>query len=189
MIARYGRAIIAMVVAVWISTAAAAPAIASPAETNAVPAPPMGWNSWNSGIPLNESTIRETADAMVASGMRDAGYRYVNLDAGWAATQRDSRGNLQADPVKFPHGIATLADYLHKHGARLPIKSSVAERPSADDHRRAISKGAILIEGRSTESVCCPVAKTKLLSTSARIAKARARIRSACRGRRPARVP
>ena len=42
----------------------------------------MGWNSWNSGLPLDESTVEQTIDAMVSSGMRDAGYRYVNLDAG-----------------------------------------------------------------------------------------------------------
>ena len=45
----------------------------------------MGWNSWNSGMPLSERTVEQTIDAMVSSGMRDAGYRYVNLDAGWAA--------------------------------------------------------------------------------------------------------
>ena len=37
--------------------------------------PPMGWNSWNSGIPLTEKTVKQTIDAMVTSGMRDAGYR------------------------------------------------------------------------------------------------------------------
>lgn len=46
----------------------------------------MGWNSWNSGIALTEHTVEQTIDAMVSSGMRDAGYRYVDLDAGWDAT-------------------------------------------------------------------------------------------------------
>ena len=72
-----------------------------PSET-----PPMGWNSWNSGIPLTERAVEDTVDAMVSSGMRDAGYRYVNLDAGWAAPTRDANGDLRADPVRFPHGIA-----------------------------------------------------------------------------------
>src|SRR5690348_5852219 len=71
--------------------------------------PSMGWNSWNSGIPLTEDTVKATADALVSSGMRDAGYRYVNLDAGWAAPTRDSDGKLRADPKTFPHGIAALA--------------------------------------------------------------------------------
>jgi alpha-galactosidase len=56
------------------------------------PTPPMGWNSWDSGIKLTEHNVEATIDAMVGSGMRDAGYRYVNLDAGWAA------------PVRRPHG-------------------------------------------------------------------------------------
>ena len=69
----------------------------------------MGWNSWNSGIPLTEQTVEQTIDAMVSSGMRDAGYRYVNLDAGWAAPTRGSDGKLRADPEGFPGGIAALA--------------------------------------------------------------------------------
>ncbi|HWW76859.1 MAG TPA: glycoside hydrolase family 27 protein, partial [Pyrinomonadaceae bacterium] len=54
--------------------------------------PPMGWNSWNKfGCNVGESLIRETADAMVSSGMRDAGYLYVNIDDCWHG-QRDARG-------------------------------------------------------------------------------------------------
>ncbi|RMI35703.1 glycoside hydrolase family 27 protein [Nocardia stercoris] len=86
--------------------------------------PPMGWNSWNSGIALTEQNVEQTADAMVASGMRDAGYRYVNLDAGWAAPRRDAAGNLTADPRRFPHGIAALAAYVHERGLRLGLYSS-----------------------------------------------------------------
>ncbi|WP_308163463.1 glycoside hydrolase family 27 protein [Nocardia alni] len=86
--------------------------------------PPMGWNSWNSGIALNEKNIEQTIDAMVASGMRDAGYRYVNLDAGWAAATRDANGDLRADPTEFPHGIAALARYAHERGMLLGLYSS-----------------------------------------------------------------
>jgi alpha-galactosidase len=84
----------------------------------------MGWNSWNSGIVLTEQTVRDTVDAMVSSGMRDAGYRYVNLDAGWAAASRDGDGRLRADPDRFPHGIAALADYAHDRGMYLGIYHS-----------------------------------------------------------------
>ncbi|MVU76808.1 glycoside hydrolase family 27 protein [Nocardia sp. ET3-3] len=87
-------------------------------------AAPMGWNSWNSGIALTENTIHEVIDAMVSSGMRDAGYRYVDLDAGWAAPVRDGNGNLQTDPQRFPHGIAALADYAHRQGLFLGLYSS-----------------------------------------------------------------
>jgi alpha-galactosidase len=84
----------------------------------------MGWNSWNSGIVLTEQAVRDTIDAMVSSGMRDAGYDYVNLDAGWAAPRRGADGNLQADPDRFPHGIAALAQYAHDRGMSLGIYHS-----------------------------------------------------------------
>lgn len=90
--------------------------------------PPMGWNSWNSGIELNEANIRAVIDAMVSSGMRDAGYRYVNLDAGWAAPQRSATGELQADPARFPSGMAALATYAHDHGMLLGLYASPFEQ-------------------------------------------------------------
>ncbi|HTL94002.1 MAG TPA: glycoside hydrolase family 27 protein [Gemmatimonadaceae bacterium] len=78
--------------------------------------PPMGWNSWNHfACNVNEQTIRETADAMVATGMRDAGYRYVVIDDCWQVA-RDANGVLVADPQRFPHGIKALADYIHSKG-------------------------------------------------------------------------
>jgi alpha-galactosidase len=86
--------------------------------------PPMGWNSWNSGIELNEANIKAVIDAMASSGMRDAGYRYVNLDAGWAAPQRTAAGELQADPARFPGGMAALATYAHDHGMLLGLYAS-----------------------------------------------------------------
>lgn len=89
--------------------------------------PPMGWNSWNSGIELNEANIKAVIDAMVSSGMRDAGYRYVNLDAGWAAPQRTADGELQADPARFPSGMAALAKYAHDRGMLLGLYASPFE--------------------------------------------------------------
>jgi alpha-galactosidase len=86
--------------------------------------PPMGWNSWDSGVDLTEHNVESVINAMVDGGMRDAGYRYVNLDAGWAAPVRDSRGHLQADPVRFPHGIQPVADYAHDRGMRLGLYAS-----------------------------------------------------------------
>jgi alpha-galactosidase len=85
--------------------------------------PPMGWNSWNSGIELNEQNIKDTIDAMVSSGMRDAGYRYVNLDAGWDV-RRGPDGQLQTDPTRFPDGIAALARYAHDRGMLLGLYAS-----------------------------------------------------------------
>jgi alpha-galactosidase len=100
-----------------------------------VEAPPMGWNSWNSGIPLTERTVEQTIDAMVSSGMRDAGYRYVNLDAGWAAPTRDADGNLRADPDRFPHGIAALARYAHDRGMYLGLYHSPFNQGCGQDPR------------------------------------------------------
>lgn len=99
--------------------------------------PPMGWNSWNSGIPLTEDTVKATVDAMASSGMRDAGYRYVNLDAGWAAPTRGSDGQLRADPKTFPHGIAALARYVHDRGMLLGLYASPYDETCGQDPRIA----------------------------------------------------
>ena len=67
--------------------------------------PPMGWNSWNKFVcNIDEQIIREIADQLVETGLRDAGYIYVNLDDCWHG-KRDSLGFITADPVKFPSGI------------------------------------------------------------------------------------
>jgi alpha-galactosidase len=104
------------------------------------PAPPMGWNSWNKfHCDINEELIRETADAMVSSGMKAAGYEYVNIDDCWMAPERDPEGRLQADPVRFPGGIKAVADYVHAHGLKLGIYSSAGTKtcqglPASLDH-------------------------------------------------------
>ena len=99
--------------------------------------PPMGWNSWNSGMPLTEGTVKATVDAMVSSGMRDAGYRYVNLDAGWAAPMRGPDGKLRADPNTFPDGIAALARYVHDRGMLLGLYASPYDESCGQDPRIA----------------------------------------------------
>ena len=86
------------------------------------PTPPMGWNSWNRfGVKIDERLVLETAEALVETGMRDAGYRYVVIDDGWMAPERDRSGDLVADPAKFPGGIATLANRIHALGLRFGI--------------------------------------------------------------------
>jgi alpha-galactosidase len=95
--------------------------------------PPMGWNSWNTFAgDIHESVIRQTADAMVANGMRDAGYTYIVIDDTWASRQRDAQGNLVADPDKFPLGMKALADYAHERGFKLGIYSCAGPRTCAD---------------------------------------------------------
>ena len=84
--------------------------------------PPMGWNSWNAfGLKMNEAMIRSTADAMVSSGLKAAGYQYIIVDAGWKANSRDAGGRLQADAEKFPSGMKALADYVHSTGLKFGI--------------------------------------------------------------------
>ena len=87
------------------------------------PTPPMGWNSWNKfGCNVSESLIREMADAMVQSGMRDAGYEYIVIDDCWQVG-RDSLGNIIPDPERFPGGMKALADYIHSLGLKFGIYS------------------------------------------------------------------
>lgn len=84
--------------------------------------PPMGWNSWNTfQTNINEKMVDDMADAMVSSGMKDAGYVYLVLDDGWMAKERDSAGNLVPDPEKFPHGIRAVADYVHSKGLKFGL--------------------------------------------------------------------
>jgi len=88
--------------------------------------PPMGWNSWNLfASKIDDATVRTMADAMVSSGMRDAGYIYVNIDDTWEG-QRDAQGNLQPNH-KFPD-MKALSDYVHSKGLKLGIYSSPGPR-------------------------------------------------------------
>src|SRR5271169_5671329 len=93
--------------------------------------PPMGWNSWNKfGCNVSEDLIRQTADAMVKSGMKDAGYQYVIIDDCWQVA-RDQDGNILADPERFPSGIKALADYIHSKGLKFGIYTDVGTKTCA----------------------------------------------------------
>jgi alpha-galactosidase len=112
-----------------------------PGGTTLAQTPPMGWNSWNKfACNVNEQLIRETADAMVATGMRDAGYEYVNIDDCWQVS-RAQDGTIIADPVHFSSGIKTLADYVHSKGLKLGIytdagRMTCQKRPGSYEHER-----------------------------------------------------
>jgi len=85
--------------------------------------PPMGWNSWNKfGCNVSEKLIKEMADAMVTSGMRDAGYVYLVIDDCWQI-DRDAQGNILPDPQRFPSGMKALADYVHSKGLKFGLYS------------------------------------------------------------------
>jgi len=102
--------------------------------------PPMGWNSWNTfGEKINEQVVRDTADALVELGLRDAGYEYVVIDDCWSMRKRGPDGRIVPDPEKFPSGMKALADYVHSKGLKFGIYSCVgfltcAEYPGSFDH-------------------------------------------------------
>jgi alpha-galactosidase len=111
---------------------AALPAAALPAAAQAqqlAATPPMGWNSWNHFAGrVTDADVRSAADALVSSGMRDAGYVYVNIDDTWEA-DRDAQGNIQTNK-KFPD-MKALADYVHSKGLKLGIYSSPGSKTCA----------------------------------------------------------
>uniref|UniRef100_A0ACD5Y3P7 Uncharacterized protein n=1 Tax=Avena sativa TaxID=4498 RepID=A0ACD5Y3P7_AVESA len=91
--------------------------------------PPMGWNSWNHfGCGINETIIRDIADAMVDTGLAKLGYEYINIDDCWADFNRDSQGNLAANASTFPSGIMALADYVHGKRLKLGIYGDAGVR-------------------------------------------------------------
>jgi alpha-galactosidase len=115
------------------------PSLLSAQESLLAATPPMGWNSWNKfGCNVSEDLIRQMADAMVKSGMKDAGYQYVVIDDCWQV-DRDSAGNIVPDAKHFPSGIKALADYVHSLGLKFGIYSDAgvktcAKRPGSLGH-------------------------------------------------------
>jgi alpha-galactosidase len=101
--------------------------------------PPMGWNSWNKfACDVNETKIREVADAMAASGMKDAGYEYIVIDDCWHG-ERDANGFITANAQRFPSGMPALSAYIHSKGLKFGIYSCVGDltcggRPGSRGH-------------------------------------------------------
>jgi alpha-galactosidase len=126
-----------MLAAALLLLSGALPAVLAPAPAQALDngtarTPPMGWNSWNTfGCNINETLIRQMGDAMVSSGMRDVGYQYVIVDDCWFNPNRDSAGNLQGDPTRFPSGMKALGDYLHGKGLKFGIYQGPLDKTCA----------------------------------------------------------
>jgi len=103
--------------------------ITASAQTQLALTPPMGWNSWNHFAErIDDKTVRAQADAMVSSGLKAAGYAYINIDDTWEG-KRDSQGVIHPNE-KFPD-MKALADYVHAQGLKLGIYSSPAEKTCA----------------------------------------------------------
>lgn len=106
--------------------------------------PIMGWSSWNHfHVNIDEKMIREQADAMISSGMYEAGYRYVNIDDGYFGG-RDPEGKLYADSQKFPSGMKALADYIHSKKLKAGIYTDAGKNTCGsiyDDDKNGIGVG------------------------------------------------
>ena len=86
--------------------------------------PTMGWSSWNTyRVNINDSLIRRQADALVRSGLKDAGYNHVNIDDGFFGGRDETTGDLKFHPVRFPSGLKGTVDYVHSLGLRAGIYS------------------------------------------------------------------
>ena len=96
--------------------------------------PPMGFNTWNTfGENISDALVRETADAMVKLGLKDAGYEYLVIDDCWSKRERDPEtGKIVPDPVKFPYGMKALSDYVHEKGLKFGMYSCAGVRTCAD---------------------------------------------------------
>ena len=115
----------ALVVVSFISIATVAAPHAQALENGLARTPPMGWNGFlRFGRNVTASIVEAEARAIVSSGMKAAGYDYVNLDGGWNLLQRGPNGELLADPTKFPDGIKPVADYVHSLGLKFGIAAS-----------------------------------------------------------------
>ena len=111
-------------------------------NNDALPVPLLGWTSWNLlGLEVNETVVHEMANAMVASGLRDAGWNWLLLDDGWPRcgardstkgacvnnTGRGADGRLVADPQRFPSGMKAAADFAHGLGLKFGLYTSIGK--------------------------------------------------------------
>ena len=96
--------------------------------------PPMGWNTWNTfGKDINEALIRESADAFIDNGLKDAGYEYLVIDDCWSEYNRDPvTDRIVPHHEKFPNGMKVVADYVHSKGLKFGMYSCDGVRTCAD---------------------------------------------------------
>jgi hypothetical protein len=108
------------------TSVSAVPADASPSPQVAVRPPALAWSSWNSfSSQIDEQVIKDEADAMVSTGLKDAGYQYVNIDEGWWEGQRDADGNIVPRAGRWPDGMNAVVDYIHSKGLKAGIYTDV----------------------------------------------------------------
>lgn len=114
---------------------------ATASSTMAERAPLMGWSSWNTyGLDISEQLIKEQADAMVSTGLKDAGYQFINIDDGfWNGRAAD--GTLRIDTRKFPNGMRVVSDYIHSLGLKAGIYSDAGDNTCGSQNREPYGLG------------------------------------------------
>ncbi len=96
--------------------------------SGAATTPPMGWNSWNAfSCSVTEDDVRDAADLLVGTGLRDIGYEYLVVDDCWMEAELGEDGQLEPDSEDFPSGIDTLANDVHEKGLKFGIYSSAGD--------------------------------------------------------------
>ncbi|HHY07349.1 MAG TPA: glycoside hydrolase family 27 protein [Corynebacteriales bacterium] len=109
------------------------PVPAQALENGLARTPPMGWNTWNAfRCDIDQWKIKGMADAIVETGLRDAGYVYLNVDDCWQAPQRKPNGELTWDKERFPDGILALARYVHSKGLKFGLYATPGSRGCAN---------------------------------------------------------
>ncbi len=123
-------------IALAVPTALSAPVGSAAADGNGLArTPPMGWNPWDAyGCSVSAKLVERTANAIVADGMKAAGYEYVNIDDCWPARRRDASGDLVPDPSRFPKGMRSVAAYVHHLGLKLGIYADAGTSMCGGDH-------------------------------------------------------
>ncbi len=128
---RRSLSVVAALALAGVAVVVVAPQPAAALENGLARTPPMGFNNWNTTgctSAFNEALVLGVADTFVSTGLKDVGYQYVNIDDCWALPSRDGNGNLVPDPVRFPHGIKYVADYVHSKGLKFGIYSSAGTK-------------------------------------------------------------
>ncbi len=102
--------------------------------------PLMGWSSWNSlGVGVNREGVLAQIDAMVETGLADAGYEYINIDDCWMGGRDTITGRVLTDKVKFPNGMKEIADYAHSRGLKAGIYTDAGDNTCESSSGRRLN--------------------------------------------------
>jgi alpha-galactosidase len=131
---------LAMMIGALLSYAALTPSVRA-LEDGLALTPPMGWYPWNifGEEPQNEKLIKEIVDALISSGLKEAGYSYVGPDEG-ICFSRGADGRLTTNLERYPSGLRGLGDYIHKKGLKYALYTDAGTRtcstamPGTKDH-------------------------------------------------------